>query len=46
MPHDHLAATFREGGQIRVFRMVDKFKCLAFELFVERKLNVGVEFKG
>ena len=46
MPHDHLATTFLEGGQIGVFRMVDIFKCLAFEFFVERKLNVGVKFKG
>ena len=24
MPHDHLAATFLEGGQVRVFRVVDE----------------------
>jgi hypothetical protein len=45
MPHDHLAATFLEGGQISVFRLMNELECLAIELFVERKLKVGVEIE-
>src|SRR5437016_14593296 len=46
MPHDHLAATSVEGGQIRVFRVVDELECLAVELLVERKRDVSVEIEG
>jgi hypothetical protein len=46
MPHDHLAATPLEGGQIRVVRVVDELECLAVEFLVERIRDVSVEIEG
>src|SRR4029434_350188 len=46
MPHDHLAAMPVEGGQIRVFRVVDELECLAAGLLVERKADVSVDIEG